>query len=510
MRMRYAAFVMPILLILVYWFTRTQDLLRFPIFIDETVHILWARDVYDYRFFTGAANGKLFGLWWMAAMGLEGDGVFFVVRAATILFQTITVATLFSLGHYFAGKWGATLAVLFYILAPYAFFYDRLALVDPYVVTFGVLATWFAVRATHSMQRGDAVVSGVMLFGAILAKASGIMLWIVPLLAYLLLGRLGWRKRVSLAASTYCALLVTGLPALLFLQWRGYSYFSTATTVVGSGFDVSLVERVLNNLVSPDGVVSFDAIYFSPGFLLLAVITTPFLSIRRWRQALFLIAALALPLGGLLAFADKLSPRYFHFHVPFALLLVATAVTVVARALHDHFRIPVAVLPLLVLGIWGAGFTIPFHQQFFRDPAALDLPRLDRLEYVESDASGFGTREVMAHILESSTSERRLVVVGMLPQCDTLALFIPSGSGLTVECPLIRLDTPSQSAIEARIVDLAETLPEDVDLWLAYEATPYTRLDGIAQPLVLLRVFPRPGGQTQIELLRVEREARRD
>ena len=123
---RTIAWLLPVGLMLLFVALRWHDLLRFPIFLDEADHIDWASDVYQAHPFTGAINGKLFGLWWMALFDLSAtQATMWLVRAVTVLFQLLSVATLYALGRRFAGLWGGGLAVALMLLAPYSFFYDR-------------------------------------------------------------------------------------------------------------------------------------------------------------------------------------------------------------------------------------------------------------------------------------------------------------------------------------------------------------------------------------------------
>jgi len=82
---RAALLALAVLLLLAYGLTRIIGLMTFPAFLDEVDHILWARDVYDLRPFTGALNGKLFGLWLVyeasAFTTLEGLSQRYEVRA---------------------------------------------------------------------------------------------------------------------------------------------------------------------------------------------------------------------------------------------------------------------------------------------------------------------------------------------------------------------------------------------------------------------------------------------
>src|SRR5690242_9345193 len=110
-------------LMFVYLFSRLLNLLAFPPFIDEYLHIAWAQDAYRGHFLTGAENGRLLALWWMSLFRLTGDDVLWIGRAVTILFSMLGMAAVYSLGWKFASTIGGVLAAVFYILTPFVFFH---------------------------------------------------------------------------------------------------------------------------------------------------------------------------------------------------------------------------------------------------------------------------------------------------------------------------------------------------------------------------------------------------
>lgn len=497
---RLGSLALPLLLILIFAGVRLGDLMRFPIFIDEAIHVDWANDVYALRPLTGAANGKLFGLWWMALMGMEGDQALFLARAATVLFSVIGAALLYRLGAMLTGRRAGLLGLILYAAAPYSFFYDRMALVDSYVAPWALLALWFAVRHVRHARRLDAAAAGLCITGAILAKATGVTLIAVPLLAILLVpGALTFKGRlrgVTLSAAAWG--LSSGL-LYAFLTWRGYAYFGTATSVVGTGTSDNLLVRFLHNLQAQ---WTINTTYLSLPLLLIGIGLVLFLLRWQTRLGLFLLLTTALPLAGLLAFATKMSARYFQFHVPLLLLAIAAAAVMIEARLRRRWPAARWLLPLLTMG-WLIGFALPFWAHNLSDPGNLPITPLDREEYISSESAGFALPEVAAFLIEQAADAPQPgVVIGLIANCLALDYAIPKDAPLTVECPPLLLDGSHQPAIVARTAQLvASGMPS----WIVYEDLPYTGLQGIGATLTQLACFRRPFATVPIQVYRVGR-----
>src|SRR5579859_2496347 len=146
-RLSFAFWIAILGVFFVYLVTRLYHLLALPPFIDESIHIRWASDVYQGHFLSGAGDGRLLALWWMSLFQLSGNASLWLTRYATILFCMINVAVLFNLGTYLGKTYLAgILAAVFYILSPYAVFYERISMPDSYVAPWALLAVWFCFR----------------------------------------------------------------------------------------------------------------------------------------------------------------------------------------------------------------------------------------------------------------------------------------------------------------------------------------------------------------------------
>jgi hypothetical protein len=486
-------------------FSRLLNLLAFPPFIDEYLHIAWAQDVYRGHFLTGAENGRLIALWWMALFQLSGDGVLWIVRTVTILFSMVGLATVYSLGRKFAATIGGILAASLYILAPFIFFHDRLALSDTYVSVLGILAVWFSVRFTSRQRPLEAILAGLLVTSAVVAKANGIMLALTPGIAILLLMPLPkWKKIAQGLLLAYGAFFITFGPFYVLLKWRGWAYFGVATTVVGTDSGNGLIQRLIINLRE---AWTTDAIYLSSTLLVLTVLVTVYLIIRKPRAGLFLALTTLLPLAAVCAFASKLSGRYILFHVPMLILCLAVGLGKIAANLQQrNGLVQKAALPLVtgIILVWGILFALPFQATAKSDPASLVLSPADRNEYITADSSGFTFKDVGAYLLNESTkSSRPIHAVGLIANCGGLGLEIPIDSAVTLECPYITYSGSEQANL-AKLVNQRAADTSNFDLWIVNENLPYATLEGVTVPYEQMASFDRPGGRTTIRLYHVQ------
>ncbi|MEP7284209.1 MAG: glycosyltransferase family 39 protein [Chloroflexota bacterium] len=497
--------LLPILcLLLLYMFSRMYHLLALPPFIDESIHIQWASDVYRGRFLTGAENGRLLALWWIALFQLSGDGVLWVTRTATLLVCLINVALLYSLGKTLVSRFAGILAASLYILAPFALFYDRITMPDSYVGTFGLLSLWFCVRYIRQNRAFDGVLAGIALTAGILAKAQGVMLIVIPALAIGLLiplrPRSHWRTLARGLALAYGGFLLTWGPLYVYMIRRGYNYFGVATTYVGTAKVAGFAERIITNLQI---AVQIDAGYFSVGLLALLALLTVYLIVRRWRIGLCLTACVILPLIMLFAFTNVVRARYDAFHVPLLILLLAVGLGTLALDLQRQggvlrsLAVP-GVVAVIVL--WALLVALPFQTAMHSDPSAAAMPAEDRIEYVSADSSGFALNKVATYLLDNATTNPKpLRVIGLVSNCSGLDLSIPDRRNVTVECPYINFNGSEQPKIAALVNQRGAERPA-FDLWIVSENVPYISLDGITIPYDPIITFDRPDGVSHVTL----------
>ncbi len=491
-------------LLALYAALRLHELLRFPPFIDEMEYLGLGRQIRQGHVLIGAANGKLFGLWWIAPATFGANGQLFTARALTVLFTLLGVALLYRVARHFAGAQGGTLALLMATFAPYALFYDRMIITDLYAAVWGLASVWFAARYARSGHLADAALCGVGLWLALLGKATGVFLIATPALAYALLTRAPTRRAYvqqvgrGLVLSWGVYGVLSGA-TLAVVHWRGYAYFRTATTVVGS----QKISGLQSYLEHWRALLEIDRLYFGlPLLVLWAVAWLVYLRAQP-RKALFWVGVTFVPVGGMLLFGTKMSGRYFLFHVPLLIAGGTVALVESARTLRRYAAWLPRAVPTAVALLWFGGMAAPFYAQYLRDPAALTLPPLDRLEYITSDAAGFGLAEVsQALSAQAATTEQDILALGLLPNCEALAHEARLEAHVHIVCPLLPMREADYAAL-CRQADAAQAAGRAV--WAVYERnTPFFSLEAVGGPWTFVDEIARPDDLTALQLYHLE------
>ncbi len=496
---------------LLFLLSRLYHLLALPPFIDEHEVITYAQDVYRGQFLVGAGNSRLLLGWYASLFQMTGSAMLWITRAITAMAAMLNVAVIYNLGQRWASRWAGLIGAALYILSPYVFFHDRLGLSDTFATTFGFLSLWFAVRFTARKRPLDGVLSGFLITLAILAKATGIMFAATPAICIILIlyrrQTRQMREMLRGLAFAYAGFLVTWLPIYLFMKARHYDYFGVATTVVGTTQTGNLFQRLIGNV---QVAVSSEVTYFSLIAFIVIVALAVYLVIRRPRIGLLLIGCTIVSLGGILAFGTKLSGRYMLIHIPPLLLLTSIALGIVAMDLNKRlsaFRPGTGTLIVSAgVALWALIFALPFLGQAWADPSMLSLPAQDRLEYVESDSSGYELKETVSYLQDYAAQHgRKIDAIGLVANCGGLALAMPFGPNVQIECPLLYYTGSGQAQLAALINDRAKVLgsSQSDDLWVIYEALPYATLDGVTAHYEPMVTFQFPGNLIHITLLHV-------
>jgi len=504
------AYVPIVGLLLLYVLSRTYHLMALPPFLDESEVIQYGQDAYRGNLLTGADNGRLAAGWWVALFQASGDPAAWLNRIAVILFSLISVAVVYNTAAHFTARFepafAGVLTVILYILMPFSLFHERLGLTDPYTSVFGALILWFAVRFAVRGRIFDALLAGLMVTAAIIAKATGIMLAVVPAIIFVILIPLSRRRQMFRGLfAAYAAFALTWVPFYLYLRSLGLNYFRVATTIVGTNEVGGVLERVLNNL---NQVWMMENAYLSLPFVLLAVIITAYLIARRSRIGLALALCILLPVFGLLVFGTKLSGRYVMFHLPPLAICVGVGLSILVDDVRRHQRLasPVAkAIPLTLIAIWAILVALPFAVAMYSDPARQSIPANDQYEYFEHDASGFGIDQAASYLIAKQAGQQKPIhIIGILANCRSLKWQIPARSGIVVVCPPIDLDGNQQAEYAALLTQQAfEAISNHYDLWFIHEIWPLVSLEGILIPYQEVISFERPGNVTHVTLYHV-------
>ncbi|MAU08832.1 MAG: hypothetical protein CL607_03350 [Anaerolineaceae bacterium] len=470
------------ILVLLFFLTRVWALTAFPMFIDEGQHVFHGQEIAASGPLANAVEGRQFTYWYFLAFQPGDNSSLFVIRAATILVVTVGFSALLASGRILAGVPGMVFIGIAYTLSTYHFFYDRLALADTLAGSVMLVAVYFSLRLGKRYSLWDAVFVGISLFTMVMFKLTTLAFFGIPVAAVLFIRNAGitWKQRITWAGT---ALLVAGGlfgSYILLAAWRGYNPFGLLLTH-NTAETSHLLTRWLANVGDFAGWISS---YLSAPVFLLLMAACVVLLVRR---DFFLLAVAFAPLAVQLI-NPRQTPRYWVGAVAILLLILS----VVIGRLWPRMQRAVQWAIVGAVGAYTVIIWLPFVIPAYTHPADIPLPTHDQRQYIESDGSGFGVRE-MADIVRQ---EEPTQVIGLIAHCWALLYM---SSDLPVLCPPIN---PDGSEVEALTQLLAESRQEGV--YVITENSPYVPA-GI--PGEIITTLKRPGDLSTLTLYDLSPEA---
>lgn len=384
-----------LVLVLLYFATRLPGLTELPMFLDESWHISWSMWI---------AEGKEWDSPWLFGKGLSiftnallfpwaAAHVLGATRFVTVLFGSLTLAGVYGAARRLYDRETAISASLVYLFCPYALFYDRLVLTDPVQSAFGALSLLLSVRAAQSGRVRDGILLGLMLALSVFAKALGLLVFLTPALAFVLLARDRRQAARAFAAAYAAGAGLVAYPLRVF--------FATTQTV-RTAIDKSQegpVGRIIDNAPLAWEWVSK---YWTLPLLALAGLGLIAAIARRSRAGLFLGGVALLPLLAFLAISTLWFPRYLVFLTPPVAILAGAALAGLVRAASAR-AFGAAPPPAWT---WAAALALVlapalrFDFLLWTDPARAPLPEVERFQFVDGWPSGYGVRETIGFLQE--------------------------------------------------------------------------------------------------------------
>ncbi|MFN8527063.1 MAG: hypothetical protein U0670_00425 [Anaerolineae bacterium] len=249
--MRHRFYGTAVLLTLLFLATRLFQIHAFPIFIDEAYHIHMAeRIVGQFSPLDMLADGRQFTAYWLGLFQVWQGDPLWIARAATLLASVAGFWAFLTIARQTVGLHGVVIVGFLLIFSPYHYFFERLALADTVAASLTICATAVAFRTQKRLRAWDAILTGLLVFGAAGAKVNNLVFLPIPLAALVALRapQRSWRQRINWGL---LALLVGGglLGAfMLVARLRGLAFYEgMINRGVGLGNSSLLTLIVTNN-----------------------------------------------------------------------------------------------------------------------------------------------------------------------------------------------------------------------------------------------------------------------
>ena len=486
-------------LLLLHFALRLHHLLALPLFGDETLLAGRAGSVWRGQVLWFARESKLLGVWWLALFIPPLNP--WLLRAGMLLLTLPGAAALLVLARRVFGVQALLPTGLLLAGAPMLFFFERMALADTSMLTPLAVLLLALERCLARPQRAAAILAGAALAALIMAKATGLALLPLPLMAlwWLAQDRSRRERRRSLLW-LYGTTLALWLPLLALLRLRNIDFLGAAWRIGGGGLDVAgMLQRLLaNTSFLLRGLVAYHG---AAPVLVAALLMLVALPARPRRALLPALACLAAVLAVSLSGSTQLSIRYWLLALPPALLLCGGGLTILRRRLRPY---KLAALPWLALALWLMITALPFMQTAWYAPADLPLIRPGRLEYIEADSAGTMIPELAALLAQEARQvDGTLAVTGAIAQCNTLELYLltlPEAAQIALDCPRLMSPQGSGAALDAHVAAQAQQHPHYLVIFEEAGLVPVTDVTSVQ--LETLAQLPRPGGLVVISVYR--------
>lgn len=473
--------------------------------MDEATHLTRAQATWQGYPFSVLLSGKALAPY-LAALFNPFFGAPFIGRYVVAAIGAVGLASAMGLGRALHSRAAGMLAGILWLLCPFLFFYERMALVDATLAAMATFSAWTAVRMMRTGNSWDAVWCGVGLALCPFAKTTGLIYLAIPVAVVVLPARLTLKMRVRQGLIAYAVAAGLAVLPALYIASQSANIFGLGDL---SSTDVqSLGDRLAQNPVLI--LTAFDS-YFTRPFLLILTFVGLIGLLMRPRRGFVPLTLLGLPVVVLIVVASDLYLRYMVIAVPGLLLLSAFGMVDLPdniqnlqnlKARHWARLLPWVVVVATVIG-WAFLFVVPFMSLAYQDPINLPLPSSDEAQYVFGWTSGYGLRDVATDLVQRAQQMgRSLTAIGMLGSCNTIRLYIPTNAPVTIECPDVWDPTGAGMAVGAS--EITQQIDDYGMAFVIGEENGPLGPDAIPTPHFLVKTYSRPDSSLyDVELFQV-------
>lgn len=428
-----------------YFMTRLVNLTVIPVFADEAIYIRWAqvmRAVSSLRFVPLSDGKQPFFMWLIIPFLKIFSDPLVAGRMVSVLAGFGTALGTGVLGYLlFKKKEIALFAVILYLISPFTFFFDRMAMADGLLSCFGV---WFLVLTAllvNNLRLDLAMLAGIALgLGLITKSPAMIFAILLPSTLLLLTAHRKLTFKLPVIAGKQHLMSV----GKLFGLWAVIYFFAFAIYNIlrlGPEFHMIAIRNkdyvfplseILKHPLNPltgnlKSTLSWYWILLTPGVFLVGL-GGLFLALRKnFKPALLLLVWWLVPLVAQGLIAKVYTARYVLFSVPLFLIFSAYALWLFFEKTKNKW------LVILFLALI---FVFPVYQLLLLlgNPQKAWIPQNERSGYLEEWTAGYGIRESADYIRKTAQNGRVLVgtegYFGTLP--DGLQIYLEKVPNITI------------------------------------------------------------------------------
>ncbi|MBI1879241.1 MAG: glycosyltransferase family 39 protein [Chloroflexi bacterium] len=432
--------------------SRLYHLTILPIFLDESIHINLALKGIELNTWLASDGTRLLLIWILRALLPIASDILWSGRLVSSLVGLLAAIGCYLVGRSLFNPQSGVIAFILYTINPFMLNNDRLVMTDVYLVACAVFTVWLSIEIMKNQacwRLGPAL--GLTLGLAILTKLNGVMIWPLPLLAFLFFSRgeatrIGTNKPPYELPRPYLPRIIEKIRPDSFLKFPKAYLLAYGVAIIVSlpmgwlapqGFN--LIHFELNPQPSPVEaamrptdqswqnlilLMTWMGEYLTPALTILTLIATVYTLKKQPRAGLMLLswlAILALP------WIFVVQPPLITASLALAgqTRLVAPALISVVQEWYPRFILPAFPALFIFLGFWlgaaGRGVTrlpqkwqlvsllsglpmlifllwpaLSFDYQQWQQPELAPFSAIDRFQFIEGYPSGYGMAELVA------------------------------------------------------------------------------------------------------------------
>ena len=415
-----------IFLIGIYFFSRFQNLTAIPVFGDEAIYVRWSqliKSVETLRFIP-QTDGKQPLFMWLTATTLKfisdplvtSRTISILAGFTTLVGIFLTICILLSFSNTEKNPlkfiWHSIkenfyfgfLSGIVYILLPFSFFFDRMALPDNLLSMFGICSLFCTLLLSKFRRLDLALILGVILGLAWLTKSPAIYFIVLSIFSFVILNL---RSKIYDLRSIYLPIISSVIAFVIYNILRLGPQFQMIA--LRNRDYIWSVGEILKHPLDPlkphlgDALVIFSQ-YISWPVIIFALFGLTLFFIKKFRNSkldikyLVLICWWILPFISNCIFAKVFTARYILFTLPPLIILITLGLsTFFKKTIFKVIFIILLFIPNIIL-----------QTNLSLKPFDTKLPNTET-GYLEGWTSGWGIKET-ADFLKSRSLEANVIV----------------------------------------------------------------------------------------------------
>jgi len=423
-----------LLLVFGYFLTRIVNLTVIPVFCDEAIYIRWAqimRAVQSLRFIPLSDGKQPLFMWLIIPFLKIFSDPLVAGRIVSVLSGLGTMVGMGVLSYLlFKKKEISLFASILYLVSPFCFFFDRMALADGLLSVFGIWYLVFSILLVKNLRLDFAMISGILLGLGLITKSPALFFALMlPLTIFVINNETmkQWSNRLKLVVLWIVVMIFAF--AIYNILRLGPEFHMIAIRNKDYVFSLSeILKYPLNPLAGNlKSVVEWYWILLTPPLFILGIFGIPLVLKNNFKKGLFLLLWWLIPLLAQSAIAKVYTSRYILFSVPVFLIFAAVLLEQIFSTLKNK------VLTTIFLTVI---FIVPFYQVFLliAFPQRAYLPENERKGYLEMWTAGYGIRESAEYLKEAAKTKKVLVgtegYFGTLP--NGLEMYLEKVPNITI------------------------------------------------------------------------------